>query len=136
MQNMATGFSVLFDNINPKESSISLTKIDDRQYATQNTPVKSPDNDLLFKPVVITEKTEEGILEEAEHEDTSNDFNNRENAGSTNAPERINYLDSEIYKRDHLNQKIEEMTLQVNQLTSNPSLQEKYLVLEKIPESE
>ena len=136
MQNMATGFSVLFDNINPKESSISLTKIDDRQYATQNTPVKSPDNDLLFKPVVITEKTEEGILEEAEHEDTSNDFNNRENAGSTNTPERINYLDSEIYKRDHLNQKIEEMTLQVNQLTSNPSLQEKYLVLEKIPESE
>lgn len=133
---MATGFSVLFDNINPKESSISLTKIDDRQYATQNTPVKSPDNDLLFKPVVITEKTEEGILEEAEHEDTSNDFNNRENAGSTNTPERINYLDSEIYKRDHLNQKIEEMTLQVNQLTSNPSLQEKYLVLEKIPESE
>ena len=85
---------------------------------------------------MITEQTEEGILEQAENEDTSNDFNNRENAASSNTPERVNYLDAEIYKRDHLNQKIEEMTLQINQLTSNPSLQEKYLVLEKILESE
>lgn len=63
--------------------------------------------------MTITEQTEEGILE-AENEDTIEDFNDRENAGSTNTPERRNYLDSEIYKRENLNRKIEEMTLQIN----------------------